>query len=90
MSTDEEIREVYESDIENKTKRVLLKRGILPFLNGRHDMSIETILPQEIMDELHNIALADERAFGSNRERRIREKQIAFLQEIGRLDKEDK
>ena len=100
MSTDEEIFEVYLTDIAQKNQNLRNRRGIMPFLdvNGsepdsirrvNHGLSVGSIFPKEITDELHKIALADERAFGSNRERRIREKQIAFLQEIGRLDKED-
>jgi hypothetical protein len=83
VSTDEEIREVYESDIERQTNQVFLKRGIIPFLEGQRGMSIEYGIDEGIQAELQRIAEAD-------KQKRIEEKQIAFLQEIGWLDKEDK
>ena len=82
MSTDEEIREVYESDIERQTNQVFSRQGIVPFLEGQWGLSIEYGLDEGTQVELQKIADAD-------RQKRIEEKQIAFLQEIGWLDKED-
>ena len=45
MSTDEEIREVFEQEIEEKSKTVLNKRGILPFLDG---MGVDNLSIQEL------------------------------------------
>lgn len=44
ISTDEEIREVFESDIAEKTRIVQSKCGILPFLEGMDSIQIEELL----------------------------------------------
>lgn len=44
ISTDEEIREVFESDIADKTRIVKSKHGVLPFLDGLESMQIEELL----------------------------------------------
>lgn len=63
MSTDEEIREVYEQDIKEKERIVLNKRGIMAFLENE-GMQVENLL-DGIVDEddremLQRILDADE------------------------------
>ena len=44
MSTDEEIREVFEQDIAEKDKIVRGKHGMLPYLDGMEGLSVQDIL----------------------------------------------
>ena len=50
MSTHEEIMEVYEQDIADKTKRVINEHGTLPFLDGMEGVSIQSLF-WGILDE---------------------------------------
>ena len=43
MSSDEEIREVFEQDIAEKSKQVINNQSILPFLDGMDGMSIKEL-----------------------------------------------
>lgn len=43
MSTEEEIRAVFEQDIAEKSKQVINRQSILPFLDGMEGMSIQEL-----------------------------------------------
>jgi len=98
VSTDEEIAEVYLTDIADKTNQVRNRRGILPFLVGdgtKSDnieksnvgLTVFSLLDPEITEELRAIWENDKEW---QKESRIDEKRLAFLQKIGWFDKEDK
>ena len=63
MSTEEQIREVFEQDIAEKSKQVINKQSILPFLDGLEGMSIQDlywgILADEDMEFLQSILDAE-------------------------------
>ena len=44
MSTDEEIREIFEQDIAEKDRVVQGKYGMLPYLDGMDGLSIQELL----------------------------------------------
>jgi len=52
VSTDEEIREVYESDISKKSNLVFKRQGILPFIRDGKNLSIESVLGKEMTEDL--------------------------------------
>jgi len=46
MSSDEEIREVFEKEINQKTKEIFNRQGIVPFLGGKlQEMTVFELLP---------------------------------------------
>jgi hypothetical protein len=60
MSTAEEIREVFEGEIEYRTRVVMNKYGPAPFYDGLVGMGIQGVLPEEFLEVCAATGRADE------------------------------
>jgi len=50
VSTSKEIREVFNDDIERKTRQLINKRGMVPFLDGMNSCQIQELF-HGLLDE---------------------------------------
>ena len=58
MSSESEIREVYEGDIGKQTDEVLRKYGVKPFYEDFDGMEVESVWPVEWLETLARIDMA--------------------------------
>jgi hypothetical protein len=59
MSSDREIREVFDRDIAEMSRVVLSKSGPAPFYEGFRGMRVESVLPDEFIEVCGAIERAD-------------------------------